>query len=116
MGFYATLLDKKGNICQVERHTEGGTYVIGGTTDADLYITYNYSKFFHKAVHKEQGLQFLNGKKAKDVIKILKKAIKMLGTIRDKNYWKSTKGNAGHVLSILLKWAEQHPEAMFKVT
>jgi len=114
IGFNVELLEGK-KICQVERHTEGGTYVIGGTTDANLYITYNYSKFFYSHLDKKHGLKFLNMKKAKNVTEKLRKDVNTLGVERNNNYWKATPGNAGYALSILLKWAQKYPEARFKV-
>ena len=33
-----------GKIAEVENFTEGGTYAIGGSNEADLNVTYNYSK------------------------------------------------------------------------
>ncbi|MBL7169522.1 MAG: hypothetical protein ISS48_00710 [Candidatus Aenigmarchaeota archaeon] len=116
MSFDVKLLDKKGKICQVEKHTEGGTYVLGGTIDASLNITYNYSKLYSKYLDEKQGLRFLDGKKAKDVIERLRETVFILGIVRDRDYWKPTPGNAGYALVILLKWAKQHPEAMFKVS
>jgi len=43
----------------------------------------------------------------------LQKAISLLGTERDPDYWKATEGNAGYALSILLGWARLHPTAKF---
>lgn len=63
MSYWVKLLDKKGKVCQVERHSEGGTYVMGGTTDAELNITYNYSEPYSEYLDEKQGLKFLNGKR-----------------------------------------------------
>lgn len=109
------LREKNGDICKIERHSEGGTFVAGGTTDADLNITYNYSWFYDKFLDKERGLRWLDGKKAKDCIDKLEKAVCVLGIHKYKDYWAPTHGNAGIALSILLKWAKQHPEAIFEV-
>jgi len=116
MSYWIKLLDKKGNVCQVEKHSEGGTRALWGTTDAELNITYNYSEFYREYLDEKQGLKFLNGKRAGDVMERLRIAVNILGIVRDSNYWKSTPGNAGYALIILLKWAEQYPEAVFKVT
>lgn len=98
----------------VDNHTEGGTYAIGGTTEASLNITWNYSKFFHDHLDAKKGIRWLYGKKAKNTAKRLRKAIKELGTEPDNDYWASTPGNAGHALSVLLQWAKQHPEAIWR--
>lgn len=95
---------------------EGGTYVLGGSTEASLNVTWNYSSFYHDALDAEQGIRFLDGKKAENMIELLTKAVTELGIERDDNYWASTSGNAGYTLSILLKWAKLHPTATFKVS
>jgi hypothetical protein len=101
---------------KVESHEEGGTYVLGGTDVADLNVTYNYSWFYYRFLDAEDGLYWLNGKKAKDTIERLEKAVEELGTDQYQNdYWAPTHGNAGHALNILLVWAKQHPDAMWEV-
>ena len=125
MGFDVYLRDKNGNSVQVDTHNEGGTIKIeksffidntlcGGTSDAEVSITFNYNKFYREALH-PKGLMYLDGKTGKQVIPLLKKAIRILGTEQHYDYWASTPGNAGHALSTLLTWAEQHPQAKFVV-
>lgn len=97
----------------VERHTEGGTYQIGGTPTAELNVTYNYGRFYYEHIDKEEGIRWLYGKTGADCIERLRTAIAALGTERDSDYWNDTPGNAGYALSILLAWAEQHPDAVF---
>jgi hypothetical protein len=100
----------------VERQSEGGTYVIGGSTDAELNITYNYSKHYYRTLDEKEGLDWLSEKFARDCVGRLEKAIKELGTERSTDYWSPTPGNAGYALSILLDWANQHPNAVFRVS
>ena len=125
MGFSIYLRDKNGKSVQVQTHDEGGTikmdkiFVIdnmvrGGTSDAEMDITFNYNKFYRDALHPD-GLDYLHGKTGKQAIPLLKKAIRILGTEQHYDYWASTPGNAGHALSTLLTWAEQHPQAKFVV-
>ena len=99
---------------RVSRFTEGGTYVIGGSDYATLNVTYNYSNHFRD--YFEGGIWDINGIRASKVIPLLAKAVEALGTERDDDYWKSTEGNAGYALSILLLWARQHPRAKFHVS
>jgi hypothetical protein len=101
------------DLAQVENHADGGTYVLGGTTDASLNITYNYGRFYREHLDKEQGIRWLYNKKASETIDRLQKAVEDLGTTRDADYWKATPGNAGYALAILLSWARQHPEAVW---
>lgn len=109
-------LKKDGELVQVDNHSEGGTHVLGGTTDAELNVTYNYSGHFFREFHSGLGLRWLNGKKAVDCVSRLESAVKALGVERDSDYWADTPGNAGYALSILLDWAKQHPDAVFEVS
>lgn len=113
---YWVILQKPGekDPCKVPVHSEGGTRVAGGTQYAELNVTYNYGGHIRKALHPD-GLKWLNGKVAKDVIQQLENAVATLGTRMDDDYWKDTEGNAGFALSILLGWAKLHPEAVFEV-
>lgn len=105
--------DKEGNDpVPVAHFEEGGTRPIGGSDIAELNITYNYAPYFYDTLGKD-GLRGLYGKKAKDCIELLEKAVETLGTERDSDYWKCSAGNAGYALSILLKWARATPEAYF---
>ncbi len=109
-------LEKRKKTVKVNLHKEGGTYCVGGTMEAELNVTYNYSTFYYKFLNKEQGLKWLDGKKAGDCIIALSKAVILLGDTRDSDdYWAKTPGNAGHALDILLGWAKQYPKAKFCV-
>jgi len=114
MSFDVRLIDLDGNTLQVEKHSEGGNYVVGGTIEASLNITYNYSWFYMRFLH-DDGLLWLDGKKAKHCIAALEKAIAEFGVARSGDYWSPTPGNAGYALNLLLKWANQHPEGVFEV-
>lgn len=113
------LKDDQGNTARVSPHEEGAVIVVGGTDEAYLNVTYNYSARF-----KEAGItnfkNTLQGKKAKDVVALLRSASAKLGarafgTQVDEDYWKPTAGNARHALSILIQWCDQHPDATFEV-
>lgn len=41
---------------------EGGTYVMPGTKEMALNVTWNYSIFYYKFLDKDEGLKWLNGK------------------------------------------------------
>lgn len=126
---YDIYLEKDGKCVEVDNHSEGGTYAMGGTTQAHLNVTYNYGWFYYHFLDKRKGIRWLYGKKAKDCIARLEKAVKILGTNQYEeciegadwqdrknyrvHYWAPTPGNAGYALNILLQWAKQHPEAVF---
>lgn len=63
-------------------HSEGGTYVQGGTNEASLNITYNYSKFYYETIDKEDGLRWLHDKLAGETVDRLFAAVKILGVNR----------------------------------
>ena len=112
MSYDISLHDAEGKIVEVERHTEGGTIVVGGTTSADMNVTYNYGEVYHLFGF---SLKDLGGQKASDTIARLRELVDKLGTRTFENYWAPTPGNAGHALFILLKWAEQHPDSVWQV-
>ena len=92
----------------VDKFEEGGTYCLGGQTEAELNVTYNYSKHFpFRSLHEMYARDTING---------IKDAIERLGTKRDNDYWNPTEGNVGYTLSILLQWAKQHPNAKWRVS
>lgn len=101
-------LERDGETVEVPSHTEGGTIAIGGDDRAELNVTYNYSEHY--------PFRSLDGATARDTIGILRDAVATLGTERDSDYWASTPGNAGHALSVLLRWAEAHPDAVWRVS
>jgi hypothetical protein len=113
MSYDIYLVDEEDKTCIVKRHKEGGTFVANGTNDAHLNVTYNYSDDLHLALDEEEGIRWLYGKSGKECTARLEAAVKALGTKRDDNYWERTPGNAGYALSILLKWAKEHPTARF---
>jgi len=117
MGWDVDLINDQGQTVEVPLQQEGGIIAIGGSSCASMSVTWNYSKFYYEHVDKEQGFRWLNGKKAKDTIDRLSKAILELGTSQSyMGYWASTKGNAGHILNIMLQWAKLHPEAEWEIS
>lgn len=116
MSHWVYLENEDGKLVEVTRFEEGGTYALGGQTEAELNITYNYSPHYYRVLDKKKGLEWLHGKKAKGCIHRLEDAVAKLGTVRDQDYWKATEGNAGYALSILLGWAKANPEATFRVS
>ena len=115
MGWDIDLVNEDGKPVEVPSHTVGSNYIIGGRVEASMLVTYNYSDHYRACLDSEKRLMCLHEKKAKDTIKQLEIAIRLLGTNRDKDYWKPTPGNAGYILSVLLGWAKLHPEAVWKV-
>ena len=114
MSYDICLRCQDGELAQVPRQSEGGTYCVGGTTDAHLNATYNYCRLFRLALGDPDGVRWLYGKSGHNTIARLEKAVDALGTQRDDDYWKPTDGNVGHALSVLLAWARLHPGAVWE--
>lgn len=92
-------------------HMRGGTYEIGGTTKAELNITYNYGK--HYRVLGEQGVREIYGTTGAESIPMLKNAIDVLGDDVHDNYWEPTEGNAKRALVQLLALAQMRPDGVW---
>lgn len=108
-------LRKDGETVEVDRLEEGGTHLLGGSNMAELNVTYTYSRLFTLALH-DEGFAWLKNKRAGETVEALSSAVNKLGTTKYQDYWAPTCGNAGHALSILLKWAQQHPDATCEVS
>lgn len=105
--------DHCNTIVSVEPFQEGGTQPIGGTDQACLNVTYNYSSHYRRLIDSGEGIRWLYGKQGKDCIGRLREAISQLKDDESDNYWDPTEGNAKAPLKRLLCWAEQHPTAIF---
>lgn len=90
----------------------GGTYQLGGTTEAWLNVTWNYGKFYRR-VFGENGIRALYGKSGAESIGMLEKAISELGDDANGNYWEATEGNAKRPLIQLLAFARMRPDGVW---
>ena len=108
MSWWVYLENKEGETVEVPRHSEGGTYVMGGTKTAELNVTYNYGKHF--------DFKELDGKTGEEAKPLLTKAVENFGSKRNEDYWNPTKGNVGHACNILLSWVKENPKAIFRVS
>lgn len=113
MSWWVYMVDKDEQTLTCEPFEDGGTYPLGGTSECELNVTYNYGGHFYKAL----GFEFkaLDGMTGDQSILALAKAVDVLGTIRDDDYWASTPGNAGAVLARMLAWARAYPDGKFLV-
>ena len=109
-------LVEDGKCVKVPVHAEGGTYAWGGTTEAELNVTYNYGKLFATAMGNGNLRGLLDGKTAEETVGVLGSGVEVLGTLKYGDYWAPTPGNAGWALNILLGWARANPNAVWKVT
>lgn len=90
----------------------GGTYVVGGTRDAHLNVTYNYATIF-SSVLGSRGIRSIYGKTGAESIRTLKAACEKLGDDVSDNYWDATEGNAKRALLQLVALAEIRPDGVW---
>ena len=114
MGWWISL-EKDGEYCEVPFFKWGGTVPIDGTSEASISVTYNYSLYYYQTIDKDEGIRWLNGRKARETIERLENSLKELGSEFSGDYWEQTPGNAGRIIDILLTWAYLHPEAIWRI-
>jgi hypothetical protein len=88
----------------------GGIMQQGGTCEAWINVTYNYSPFF-KRVLGEKGIRSIYGMKAAESIPLLVSGSLQLKGYPDCDYWKATEGNAKEALNSLITLATACPDA-----
>ncbi len=99
MSWWIVLEDKKGNIIDTDTiRQEGGTQVMGGISEAELNVTYNYGKHF--------SFGELDSMSAEDAAPKIKAAVNKLGNDTKEDYWEPTEGNVKIALQTLLEFAE----------
>lgn len=119
MSWNVSIVDPKTKEVQnlLERHDlRGGTYALGGTTEASLNITYNYGDIFRKVLPKvddADGIKSIHQKSSKDSIPLLKNAVTELRDDKSDNYWESTEGDAQAALMNLIELVEKAPEGIW---
>lgn len=97
-----------------EKHgIKGGTYAVGGSADAWLNVTYNYSEHF-QTVLGEKGIRTIYGMTGKQSIPILLDAMEQLKDDTHPDYWKPTEGNAKAALHGLVLLADKAPHGIWQ--
>jgi hypothetical protein len=107
-------------------HMRGGTYAIGGTTEAKINITYNYYPQLDKAIDaiesdsvyakddgKVHGIRVIYGMTGADSVPLLERGIERLGDDVDSDYWKATEGNAKAAIRQCLALAKMCPDGIW---
>ena len=90
----------------------GGTYQAGGTTEAWLNVTYNYSPHFYRVLG-EDGIRTIYGMTGADSIPVLYEAIGQLADDINMDYWKATEGNAKTAMYQLVALAKLRPDGVW---
>ena len=91
---------------------KGGTYCVGGSREAHLNVTYNYSQYFYHTLG-ERGIRSIYGKTGSESIPLLESAASQLGDDVDSDYWKATEGNAKRALLQLIALARLRPDGVW---
>ena len=98
---------------ETRHQIRGGTYAIGGTQEAWLNITYNYSKYYYR-VFGEKGIRTIYGMTGAESIPVIKAAMAQLSDDVSGDYWESTEGNAKQALAGLLAFAQMRPDGIWE--
>jgi len=93
-------------------HMKGGTYAVGGTSRAELNITWNYGEILRCVI--PEGIRGLYGKTGSESIPILKTAISNLGDDAHPDYWQATEGNVKKALCQVLALAQLRPDGVWQ--
>lgn len=91
---------------------KGGTYAVGGTTEASLNVTYNYSQHFYAVL--DDGIRSIYGMTGADSIPVLQAAADQLADNVHPNYWEATEGNAKAALLQLIALAKMRPDGVWQ--
>jgi hypothetical protein len=100
-------------ILDAPHQMRGGTYALGGTYEAHLNITYNYSKHYYKVLG-DKGIRTIYGMTGADSIPVLQVAADWLDDDLSENYWEPTEGNAKKALLQLIALAKMRPDGVWE--
>lgn len=90
----------------------GGTFVLGGTREAWLNVTYNYAAILTRVLG-SGGIRTIYGKTGAESVSMLNEAISKLDDNTDNDYWKPTEGNVKSVLLQLKTLAQLRPDGVW---
>ena len=93
-------------------HIMGGTYAVGGTREARLNITYNYSPRYKP--WGEKGVRSIYGMTGAESLALLQIGIDALDGDKDPDYWQPTEGNAKAALLQLKALAQMRPDGVWR--
>lgn len=107
---YDIRLEKDGKTVELsQKHDlKGGIYTVGGTTSAELNVTYNYAPHYYR-IFGDKGIRTIYGMTAADSIPVLLSAIRQLKDEATADYWEASEGNARRALVNLVALAASAP-------
>ena len=109
MSYDIRIKRKDGTVVELrDRHAIiGGTYALGGTTEAWLNVTYNYGRIFRRLLG-DEGIRVIYGMNIKDARPILANAAASLGNVGpDADYWKACDGNVRKAIMNLIELTDR---------
>lgn len=120
MSWWVYLEDEEGTVLAApDGHAEGGTYVLGGTNECEVNVTYNDGRLLHGfGIHPDE----FDGKTGLDTQEPFDRAIKGLEntTHGDEctkgDYWHSCPENVLRCVRLLRSWAHYHPKGVWRVS
>lgn len=114
MSYDICLKDKDGAVIQLPcaHQQRGGTYAIGGTTEAWLNVTYNYGEILRRVLG-EKGIRSIYGMTGKESLAALTLAACELKDDNEGDYWKPTEGNVKRALISLATLAMLAPDGIW---
>lgn len=89
----------------------GGTYQVGGSREAWINVTYNYSKHIGRVL--PGGIRSIYGKTGAESIPLLEAAAVQLSDEVDPDYWTPTEGNVKRALYQILALARIRPDGVW---
>ncbi len=93
-------------------HLRGGTYRVGGNTEAHLNITYNYARHYGQMFGKG-GIRNIYGMTGAESIPVLQAAAEQLADDVSEDYWEATEGNAKRAILQLVALAKMRPDGVW---
>lgn len=133
MSYFVALVDpvSRESLCFESVHyMRGANYVIGGSDQAELSITYNYGRWYRKDyAFGKNGIRSINGLSGAESISVLKNAIAGLEESKEElpeeevnqcleqgvsGYWMPTRENAIRPLYQLLAMAQMRPDGVWE--
>lgn len=115
MSYDISLLDPVSrNVIELDEphQMKGGAYQVGGTREAWLKVTYNYSEHYDR-VFGVDGIRTIYRMTGAESLPVLEEAAAKLGDDLSDNYWEATEGNAKRALLQLAALARLRPDGIW---
>jgi hypothetical protein len=100
-------------VLEAPHQMKGGTYAVGGSSEASLNITYNYAPIFVD-VFGYKGIRWIYGKTAAETIQDLQEGADCLADDAGDDYWRATEGNAKLAIFQILALARLRPDGVWR--